>query len=151
MGWERVCAVSREGGQEGNMVLVGGKVRVRDEQVQLNCNSVRLYEAGEVSESQTHAELEQAPEARETIPVKSKRRVVVKLTQTDDKASDLSLLSDTVEILKRFPGGDEVWLSVVKGEETSILKLPSLRVDYSSDLIDNLTGLLGEECIEVTE
>ncbi|MFC2003914.1 DNA polymerase III subunit alpha, partial [Chloroflexota bacterium] len=45
MVWPKVYADTRDLWQEGNVLLVTGKVRVRDDRVQLNCDSVSRYQA----------------------------------------------------------------------------------------------------------
>jgi len=151
MVWPKIYAGTKELWQEGNLLLVEGKVRVRDDQVQRNCNSVRLYQIQTPSEFEDIAETEEATEICETTPAAPKRRVILSITQTDDKADDLNRLNETIEILKRFPGSDEVWFNVVNEEKTSTLKMVSVEVNYCPELSNSLAQLLGNESIEVTE
>jgi len=151
MVWPKIYAGTKGLWQEGNLLLVEGKVRVRDDQVQLNCNSVRIYQIQTPSESEDIAETEEATEICETTPAAPKRRVILSITQTDDKADDLNRLNETIEILKRFPGSDEVWFNVVNEEKTSTLKMVSVEVNYCPELSNSLAQLLGNESIEVTE
>lgn len=44
MAWPKVYAITRNLWQEGNMLMVGGKVRLRDDRAQLTCDYVRHYQ-----------------------------------------------------------------------------------------------------------
>jgi DNA polymerase-3 subunit alpha len=89
MVWPKVYTNTRDLWQEGNILLVGGRVRVRDDQVQLNCDNVRHYqpEAAPAEEAVTPQPGELPVVAEETItvtaPVES-RRLVISLAQTSD-------------------------------------------------------------------
>jgi len=47
MVWPKVYDGTEEFWQEGNEIVVQGKVRVKDDQLQINCDSVRYYEPAE--------------------------------------------------------------------------------------------------------
>ena len=151
MVWPRVYADTKDLWQEGNMLLVEGKVREKDEQVQLNCNSVRYYqpEAAPV-EPPAIPEAEEASPAGEALPIIS-RRLIISITQTDDRAGDLARLKELVDILRGFPGKDEAWLSVTNEEKVSTLKLSNLAVNYCPELLELLAGLVGEDSIRLVE
>ncbi|GAG93391.1 unnamed protein product, partial [marine sediment metagenome] len=44
MVWPKLYSDTRDLWQEGNILLVEGKVRLRDDRVQLNCDHVRRYQ-----------------------------------------------------------------------------------------------------------
>jgi len=145
MVWPRVYADTKDLWQEGNMLLVEGKVRQKDEQVQLNCNSVRYYQPETVPVEPTAT-----PEAEEAPPAAS-RRLIISITQTDDEAGDLTRLRELVDTLRRFPGKDEAWLSVTNEEKVNTLKLSNLAVSYCPELIERLAGLVGEDSMKLVE
>ena len=145
MVWPKVYATTRDLWQEGNILLVEGRVRLRDDRVQLSCDYVRRYE------------LEPAPpegaivaEEPETYPepVKS-RRLVISISQTSDEESDTAYLHKLVETLRGFPGQDEVNLCVVNGEKIINLRLSNIYTNYCPELHQRLIELVGEEGLKV--
>ena len=151
MVWPRVYADTKDLWQEGNILLVEGKVRQKDEQVQLNCNSVRYYQPETAHvEPPVSPEAEEAPPAGEAAPAAS-RRLIISITQTDDKAGDLTRLKELVDTLRGFPGKDEAWLSVTNEEKVNTLKLSNLAVSYCPELLERLAGLVGEDSMKLVE
>ncbi len=151
MVWPNVYDSSRELWEEGNILLVEGKVRLREDRVQLNCESVRRYqpEAVPAEEAATTPE-EPAPIAKETpseITPPQKYRLVITLAQTSDKESDISRLHELNRIIKDFPGQDTVILRVENGERVNSLRLSD--TSYCPELHQRLVGLVGEERLKV--
>jgi DNA polymerase-3 subunit alpha len=150
MVWPKVFTNTRDLWQEGNILLVGGRVRVRDDRVQLNCDNVRHYqpEAAPIEEAVTAQPGELPVVAEETItpatPVES-RRLVINLAQTSDAESDIAYLNKLINILKDFPGQDEVSLQVTNEDKVFKLKLPNLTTNYCPELHQRLVELVGEE------
>ncbi len=149
MVWPKVFTNTRDLWQEGNILLVGGRVRVRDDRVQLNCDNVRHYqpEAAPAEKTATPQPAELPVVAEETItpaaPVES-RRLVISLAQTSDAESDIAYLNTLISILRDFPGQDEVSLQVTNEEKVFNLKLPNLTTDYCPKLHQRLVELVGE-------
>jgi DNA polymerase-3 subunit alpha len=149
MVWPRVYANTRELWQEGNILLVEGEVRLRNDRVQLRCDSVRSYQP-EVAQGEEVAAVEptEAPEVIEEAPVKS-HRLVVTITQTGDEASDVAYLHKLIDTIKGFPGQDEVNLRVVSEGKVIKLKLSNMSANYCPELHQRLVELVGEEGIGV--
>jgi DNA polymerase-3 subunit alpha len=149
MVWPKVYADTRDLWQEGDIVLVKGKVRLRDERVQLNCDYVRRYQpetaqAEEVVPSQRgEAPAVAAEPSVSTVPAES-RRLVISLTQTSDKDADIACLHKLIDTLKEFPGQDEVKLCVANGEQTVNLRLSDIYADHCPELHQRLVDLVGE-------
>jgi DNA polymerase-3 subunit alpha len=149
MVWPEVYASTRELWQEGNILLVTGRVRLRDDRVQLNCDNVRRYqaEAAQIEEVVT-PQPEEVPLVAEetpadTAPGKS-HRLVISVTQTSDEDSDIVRLNEVNDILKDFPGQDEVSLCVTIEGSVTNLKLPST-TNYCPELHQRLVELVGED------
>jgi DNA polymerase-3 subunit alpha len=145
MVWPKVYADTRDLWQEGNILLVEGKVRLRDDRVQLSCDHVRRYELepAPAVEAIVAEESETPPE-----PVKS-HRLVISISQTSDEESDIAYLHKLVEILRGFPGQDEVNLCVVNGEKIINLRLSNIYTNYCPELHQRLVELVGEEGLRV--
>jgi len=146
MVWPKVYADTRDLWQEGNILLVEGKIRMRDDQVQLSCDNVRRYEL-EPSPAEEPATVKE-PEAPPPPPAQS-HRLVIHLSQTSDEASDTAHLNKLVDILRGFPGEDEVNLCVINGERIINLKLSNIHTNYCPQLHQRLVKLVGEEGLKV--
>jgi DNA polymerase-3 subunit alpha len=145
MVWPKVYADTRDLWQEGNILLVEGKVRLRDDRVQLSCDHVRRYELEPAPPKETIV-----AEEPKTYPEPAKsRRLVISITQTSDEESDIAYLHKLVDTLRGFPGQDEVNLCVVNGERVFNLRLSNIYINYCPELHQRLVELVGEEGLEV--
>jgi len=147
MVWPKVYAATVELWQEGNEVVVQGKVRVRDDEVQINCDSARFYESALATPAEPPVAVKE-PEAPPPPPPR-KHRLVINLSQTSDEASDTTHLNKLIDILQRFPGEDEVNLCVINGEKIINLKLSNIYTNYCPQLHQHLVELVGEEGLKV--
>ncbi len=152
MVWSTVYNSTRELWEEGNILLVEGKVRLRNDRVQLNCDSVRRYqpEAAQTEEIVTPEPGEAPVVAEETPPdtalVKS-HRLVISITQTSDEDSDIASLQKVNDTLKEFPGQEEVILRIEIEGEINSLKLS--KTNYCPELHQRLVELVGEDGLRV--
>lgn len=146
MVWPKVFASTRELWQEGNELVVEGKVRLRDDRVQLSCDSVRRYQPEVVAPESDEVPLvvEEAP--AETTPPQS-HRLVISITQTSNEDNDITSLHKLISILKDFPGQDEVTLCVKNEDKVDNLKLFS--TSYCPELHQRLVELVGEDGLRV--
>jgi len=135
MVWPKVYAGTKELWQEGNILLVEGKVRLRDDRVQLGCESVRRYQPEVVQ--------------REAPPPVQSRRLVISISQTSDESADIAYLHKLVDTLRGFPGDDEVNLCVTNGQKVFNLKLANIYIDYCPELHQRLVELVGEGGLRV--
>jgi DNA polymerase-3 subunit alpha len=154
MVWPKVYASTKELWQEGNILLVEGKVRLRDDQVQLNCDHVRRYqpEAAQGERVVTAQPTKLSAVAEEatasTAPAES-HRLVISIGQTSDKDTDIAYLHKLIDTLREFPGQDEVSLRVTNEEKIVNLKLFNMRTGYCPELHQRLVELVGEDGIRV--
>ena len=153
MVWPQVYAETKDLWQEGNILLVEGKVRVSDDQAQLNCDSVRDYQAEVVPgtdavSSQSGAEPVRSEEPSVQV---ANHRLVISLAQSQDKASDVTRLQKIIDVLKEFPGSDEVSLRVSNESKVTHLKLTNLTTNYCPVLHGRLVELVGEEGVRVEQ
>jgi len=165
MVWPKIFADTKELWQEGNILEVGGRVRVREERVQVNCDQVRQYQpeaapgepeaapppAAELPEAAKKVTKKVTQEtAKEAVAAPEKgRQLVIHLTQTSDAENDITYLNKLINIMKDFPGYDEVSLRITNGEKVFTLKLPDLTIDYSPELHKRLVGVVGEKGINI--
>ncbi len=67
------------------------------------------------------------------------------MAQTENWREDVERLNGLVEMLKSYPGEDEVSLTVFSSGERIRLDLPNIAVSCSPELRQGLAELLGEK------
>jgi len=154
MAWPKVYANTKDLWQEGNILLVEGKVRLRDDRVQLNCDNVRRYQPQAAqSEEVVAPEPGEAPVVAEETPSKAapakSRQLVISINQTTDEQGDIAYLHKLIDALKGFPGRDEVKLCVTSQEKVFNLKLANVYINYCPELHQRLVEQVGEEGLRV--
>lgn len=150
MVWPKVYSGTRDLWQEGNILLVEGKVRLRDDRVQLNCDYVRHYQP---EAAQDEAAITAQPEAAPIVTEEpagyttstERRQLVISITQTTDEASDIAYLDKLTNTLRDFPGQDEVSLCVTNEDKVINLKLSNIYTNYCPELHQRLVELVGED------
>ncbi|MCD6452738.1 MAG: DNA polymerase III subunit alpha [Dehalococcoidales bacterium] len=140
MVWPKVYAVTEELWREGNILLVKGRVKLRNGQVQLGCDSVRYY--------QLETPPNKAEEANPPVSTPA-RRLIISITQTEDETSDIAYLEKIVGILEEFPGEDEVNLQITSETRVSTLRLANRSVNYCPQLSQQLIELVGEDGVRI--
>ncbi len=150
MVWPRVYAPTRELWQEGNVLLVEGKVRLRGDRVQLVCERVRRDQLEEVGdEAAVTPQPGKAPPAAEEAVVAPQpaesRRLAISVSQTSNEAGDIAHLHKIINTLREFPGRDEVSLVVYNEKKVFRLRLSSIRVNYCPELHKRLLELVAED------
>ncbi len=158
MVWPNVYAEKGELWQEGNILEVKGKVRMREDRVQLSCEEVRLYQPAE-ERSEEAKEAEPAPLPAEAEPVKEaaapsetpveNRRLVISINQTSDAEGDKANLHKIIEILRGYPGHDEVKLRVTNGNKIIHMRFFDIFANYCPELHERLVAVVGEEGLKL--
>jgi len=151
--WPRVYADTTDLWQEGNILEVSGKVRLRDDRVQLNCEEVRHYQPTAQGEEAVASPPSEAPVTVEETSVSAapavNRRLIISLKQTADKDKDKLLLYKLKGTLDEFPGQDEVRLLITNGEKTTNLKLFNTSINYCPELRQRLVELVGKDGLKL--
>jgi DNA polymerase-3 subunit alpha len=143
MVWPKVYAETSQLWQEGKMLLVKGKVRLRNDEIQINCDSVKIYQPGAESEDTTPVTPKTPPAPAET------RYLVINLTQSADEAGDLAMLHRVIDTLKEFPGADKVNLCIRNGAKDTNLNLCNTGAGYCPALEKKLIELVGADGLRV--
>jgi DNA polymerase-3 subunit alpha len=143
MAWPDVYANTRELWQEGSIVLVEGKVRVRNDRVQISGDNVRRYQLESAPEAAP------PPEEKKPEPPPPKNRLTISIKQTENIDNDVACLNKLVDTLRIFPGEDEVNMCVVSGDRVVNLKLSNINTGYCPELKQRLVALVGEEGLRV--
>jgi len=148
--WPQVYNQTEEFWQEGNELVVQGKVRTRDDEVSVVCDRVSFYEPpGDEEEPVVTAE-SAAPEApveavAASIPTEKRCRLVINISQTSDEDGDIARLNRIMGVLRAFSGQDEVQLNITNGGEATSLRLANIHANYCPELHQRLVEMVGEE------
>jgi DNA polymerase-3 subunit alpha len=138
--WTEVYERTKDIWQEGNTLLVKGKVKARGEGVQLTCFTASLYQPSSVEEP---SDVIKPPQA-----VPSRRRLQINLPTSANADADISRLRQILDTLSKFPGNDEVHLTIVGNEGITKLEVPDL-TGYCAELHRQLVTLVGEDNLGV--
>ncbi len=169
--WSDVYAQTQDLWIEGNILVVDGNVRVREDRVSINCIKARRYEPGMAAESAAKANSTfTKPAAINSGSVRtdrkgngngngngnghdsgngngsrtaSPRKLVINITQSNDSEKDLEHLRQIMDTLRRYPGRDTVQLAIYKDDKMTRLDIPDIRVEYCNDLVSELAMLQG--------
>jgi DNA polymerase-3 subunit alpha len=124
--WPRIYESTQGLWQEGNILTIKGIVKIRDGEVQLNCQEATLLPA------------------RQEVLEDPRRHVLIDISQSDDAEKDIECLHKIMDILKSYPGQDRVSLAVVGEDEMTNLEIPEITINYCPELARELSNILGE-------
>jgi DNA polymerase-3 subunit alpha len=130
--WPRLYESTQAIWQEGNILSIKGVVKVRDGEVQLNCQEAMLL-----------------PVRQEVLKEPQSRHVMIDVNQSGDAEKDVECLHRIVDILKSHPGQDRVSLAVVGDGEITSLEMPNVTINYCPELAGELSEIIGEGNIRV--
>ena len=146
--WPEIYTRTRELWKEGNIVVVQGRVRVREDQVSISCDTVR-----QLSEEKASAATGENPPSRErpTRGNQVSKTLLLDLQESEDPQRDVERLRKVLALLQASPGRDGVQLRVETGGTRKRLDLPDLSTGYTRELQGQLEALLGEAAVRVKE
>jgi DNA polymerase-3 subunit alpha len=125
--WPRLYESTQGIWQEGNILSIKGVVKIRDGEVQLNCQEAMLL-----------------PVRQEVLKEPQRRHVMIDVNQSDDAEKDIECLHKIMDILKSYPGQDRVSLAVVSDGEVTNLEMPNITINYCPELARELSEIVGE-------
>jgi DNA polymerase-3 subunit alpha len=125
--WPRLYESTQGLWQEGNIISIKGLVKVRDGEVQLNCQEAMLL-----------------PVRQEVLKESQRRHIMIDVNQSDDAEKDIECLHKIMDILKSYPGQDRVSLAVVGDGEITNLEMPDITINYCPELASELSEIVGE-------
>jgi len=155
-----VFAASREVWAADRLVLVHGRVEMRDERAQVVAQRVEPYtpmtpeERAEHDARQAETAAERGEDARGLDgPVAAPAatpvyRLDVRLPRSADEHADVELLGSVFRLLTSYAGHDRFWIRVSNGTDTVELEFPNHTTRYCVGLVDALQQLLGEGHVE---
>jgi DNA polymerase-3 subunit alpha len=147
MVWTKVYGTTRELWREGSEVVVKGRVRVKEDRVQLNCEEAHRYQLVAPVEGNAAHELDKVPADR--VSSVESRRLIISLAQTSNEADDMASLRRLIAVLNDFPGEDEVNLRIIDEERVFNLRLSNVHSNYTPELHRRLVELVGDHGVRV--
>jgi DNA polymerase-3 subunit alpha len=125
--WPRLYESTQGIWQEGNILTINGVVKVRDGEVQLNCQDAMLL-----------------PVRQEVFKELQPRHILIDINQSGEAEKDVECLHRILDILKSYPGQDRVSLIVLGDGEMTNLEMPHITVNYCPELAGELSEIVGE-------
>jgi len=125
--WPKLYESTQGIWQEGNILSIKGVVKIRDGEMQLNCQEAMLL-----------------PVRQEVLKEPQRCHVMIDISQSDDAEKDIERLHRIMDILKNYPGQDEVSLAVVSDGEMTKLEMPNITINYCPELARELSEIVGE-------
>lgn len=163
MVWSDVYSGTTDLWEEGNIVLIEGKVSIRDDNIQLSCKKASLYQP-----DKPKSEKSQAPAIKKVVitngettpgdnngktkekPTQMKRhKLIITIKDSGDSERDANYLRRVVYTMKEFPGRDEVSLRIPSEGKIIKLRLANLYTEYSDELHQRIIELVGKEGLKV--
>jgi hypothetical protein len=176
MVWTRNYENTRDLWHEGNFLRIEGKVKVKEERMQITCDAAEQCKQEVQSKAATlvastlpsknngngkngngkNGKMVGANgtttngknDKTQAAPVELHKLTIV-IYETDDEEKDIAYLDKIMEILKDARGKDEVCLRIINHERITNLKMNNTYVDYSPDLQKRLSKLVAPENIIV--
>ena len=125
--WPRLYESTQAIWQEGNILSINGIVKLRDGELQLNCQDARLL-----------------PVRQEVLREPQPRHLVIDINQSGEANKDIECLHRILDTLKIYPGQDSVSLIVLGDGEMTNLEIPNITVNYCTELAEELSEIVGE-------
>ena len=154
--WPDVLEKTREVWQEGNLLMVSGRLRLRGDEFSVHCDRAEVYSADDTVHEATPVEPKPVPEAiteptgaghAEAKPEKKapepQRDITISLVESEDGAEDAHLLMEAARVLLEYPGTSRVHLEISTAGKRVLMDLPVITTAYCTELHQRLEELLG--------
>ncbi len=156
--WPDVLEKTREVWQEGNLILVSGRVKVRGDELSVHCDQAKIYihENGvghgerpskkpdsivEVASIQAESNGHREPE--------QPANLLIGLVESEDLDEDAHRLREAIKTMLEFSGKSKVHLEISTGTRRVRLDLPMITTGYCPELCARLEELLGVGCVQL--
>jgi len=142
--WAEVYKRTQQLWQTGNILLVEGIVKLREDKINLNCYRVRRYEPSDRTIETTEPPSE-AKVPHTILP----HHLIVNISQTGDEETDVTRLHQVIDTLYHYRGQDKVRLTIDSGDKTVNLELQEITTACCPELLQELAGILGAENLKI--
>jgi DNA polymerase-3 subunit alpha len=135
--WTETYMRSREIWNEGEVLLIEGKVRQREDKVNINCTSAKKYEI-EVANSSDSMQPEESD---------LQYKITVAIDDREGDENNVSKIHRLMDLFNAYPGEDSVNLAVMTSSGITYLELEPAR--FCKELNEELTEVVGNSNIKV--
>ncbi|MFC1919398.1 DNA polymerase III subunit alpha [Chloroflexota bacterium] len=148
--WPDVYEGSKKLWEDGSILLVEGKVKVRNERISISCERAIRYSPEEINDGDIDSNNISIPAGSKN-GEPGKRLLVIRVFQTEDKDTDLASFYRLIDLLKDHPGRDKVRLEINENGKTTHVDMTRVTTDCCPELVRSLTSLMGRESIQLIE
>jgi DNA polymerase III subunit alpha len=142
MVWAETYVRTRELWKEGEILLIEGRVKSRDDRVNISCTgAVKYLINNEVPGKATEKKKDQS------LPVRYKLIITMKDGTGDDE--DVEKLNKVMDVLSSYVGEDPVEFIISTDEGNNKLEMPPSK--YCPELANDLIAILGRDSLKVQE
>ena len=166
--WSDVLEKTRDRWQEGNLLLVSGKLRVKGDEISVHCDEVEIYTEGNgpqdhaltPSVSSTKDVPDSSPKGgggasngvpNTTPPANGPGSLRLSLVESENAGEDAHLLREVIRLLLEYPGTDRVYLDVSTNGKKVLMELPNITTGYCPQLQEGVEALLGSGSLKVDQ
>jgi DNA polymerase III subunit alpha len=166
MVWPRIYENSRDLWQEGNFLRIEGKVKIKEERLQVTCDAVEPCKQ-DIQPKAVALAVESPKTVKGNhngkngngkngnikilngksviVPSGPQYKLTIVIRETEDEEQDEVYLNKLMGILEESRGKDEVSLKIINEERVTNLKLTNIFVDFSPNLQKRLGELVKPE------
>ena len=162
--------------QEGTLLLVSGRLKVRGDELSVHCDQVGAYSGGADMESggsapspgseparrvsKGQAPMNSSPKGSPAISTAEPDKkpvpelpvsLLMSLTESEDAEEDAHLLREAIRVLLEYSGSDRVHLEICTNRKRVLLDLPVISTGYCPELHQRLEEMLGGGSVRVEE
>ena len=162
--WPDVLERTRDIWQEGNLVLVSGKLKLRGDELSVHCDQAKKYVEESHTEPQrgsrvieeSHTGPQHGSRVSEAIPdtkyvPERPRSVLISLAESEDAGEDAHLLREVIRTLLEYSGTDRVHLQISTNGKRVLMDLPMVTTSYCPKLHQRIEEQLGAGCVQVED
>ena len=168
MVWPDVLEKTRQTWQEGRLLLVSGKLRVRGDDLSVHCDHVEEYEAenGTASggsdtasslpalnghaPSNTNGKQDKMDPPEEAVAVEERPgNLLISLVESGNAGEDVHLLREAFRTLLEYSGSDRVSLEISTGARRVLMEVPGITTRCCPELQERLGTLLGVGAVQL--
>ncbi len=167
----------KEPWQEGNLLIVKGRLKVRGDEMSVHCDDVKIYDPdappanGKVENGRNgaskngrngangskggpvktpvQAPAAQAPAVDEDAVPQGPLTIQLSLVETADAEEDVHQLREAIKTMLEYPGEDRVNLAISTNGKRVLMELPRINVGHCTELYQRLEEMLGEGSVGV--
>jgi DNA polymerase-3 subunit alpha len=137
----RVYEQTRELWDTDNILLLKGKVQIRDERIGVICEEATEYAPSA------------APPPPEVPAVRRRARkphkIHITLSRSEDPDRDVKTLAQVYHLLEQNPGQDSFFIYVSNGHERVQMEFPNTLTHYTQAVHNQLGRIVGQDAIRV--